>query len=223
MRSDVLIREATAKDAHAIVLLCRAGWPAWAAWFAPSFLVCRWWRKVIDSPICSVQVAAEAADNATKSVVGFSVLTTDFSAWDQILHTGPHSKVAKAVILLLHPSLLTAYIRRKKKMGAKGASKTDKTRCDSRGTSGYRFVERSAYVSRSSELHLALMGVDSQVRGKGIGSCLVCQYVESAEQMGVESVWLHVEPRNMRAQRLYQKHGFSIVGVDGSSLLMIRE
>ncbi|MCA9275896.1 MAG: GNAT family N-acetyltransferase [Phycisphaerales bacterium] len=77
-------------------------------------------------------------------------------------------------------------------------------------------------MNSSSEFHLALMAVDKTVRGKGLGSAIVRDYLALAELRSADSVWLHVEPLNTRAQSLYKKHGFMIVGRDGNSLLMIR-
>lgn len=225
MESDVQVRDATPADVRAIVRLCRHGWRAWVAWFAPSIVICGWWVRVLESSDCFVRVASIQVDEpgSPERVVGFSVLASDFEAWDRMLHRGPHSKLAKVLILLWNPRLLALFLKKRRVRSApRATNKAAHAGSEGVVSTNTRSVNRCGVVNSSSEFHLALMAVDKTVRGKGLGSAIVRDYLALAELRSADSVWLHVEPLNTRAQSLYKKHGFMIVGRDGNSLLMIR-
>lgn len=49
-------------------------------------------------------------------------------------------------------------------------------------------------------------------RAQGIGSELLRRIEDSALEIGAQSIWLHVEPQNSGAIRLYEAHGYSCEG-----------
>jgi ribosomal protein S18 acetylase RimI-like enzyme len=65
----------------------------------------------------------------------------------------------------------------------------------------------------SSHRALLGMGVDSQYRGRGIGSQLIVSLIEWVEQnTAIEFIDLSVLDSNTAAYQLYKKHGFIQVG-----------
>lgn len=78
---------------------------------------------------------------------------------------------------------------------------------------GYGFVEDGV-----PEL---TMGVRQPHRGQGIGEHLLSALLKAAGEAGVPAVSLSVEPDNY-ARRLYQRHGFEVVGTVDGSLTMLR-
>jgi len=60
------------------------------------------------------------------------------------------------------------------------------------------------------------MAVSPEYRGQGIGTLLLNEMVKKAKDTGFTSVSLSVDPSNS-ALRLYERHGFVKIGVDGTS------
>ncbi len=62
--------------------------------------------------------------------------------------------------------------------------------------------------------------VSASCRNKGIGSALMDAAEAYGASIGVSSAVLHVEASNKAAQRLYERHGFTILREDGCRLCM---
>jgi [ribosomal protein S18]-alanine N-acetyltransferase len=60
------------------------------------------------------------------------------------------------------------------------------------------------------------MAVLPEYRGKGIGTLLLNEMMKKAKASGFASLSLSVDPNNP-ALRLYERHGFVKVGIDGTS------
>ncbi|KAA8490831.1 N-alpha-acetyltransferase 50 [Porphyridium purpureum] len=63
---------------------------------------------------------------------------------------------------------------------------------------------------RAPRLYVAVLGVAAAYRGRGIGGMLLSRAVELAEQLGAESMYLHVQQDNDEAMDFYTKRGFHV-------------
>ncbi len=78
---------------------------------------------------------------------------------------------------------------------------------------GYGFVDE-----QTPELSI---GVAPSHRGRGIGSLLLEALIEAAREQRYHALSLSVEPDNP-ARRLYERHGFRVIGtVDGSLTMLL--
>lgn len=63
------------------------------------------------------------------------------------------------------------------------------------------------------QAELANMAVQPRFRGKGLGGFLLSKVLETARAQGVQHVFLEVRVSNEAALRLYERHGFTDVGL----------
>lgn len=88
------------------------------------------------------------------------------------------------------------------------------------GEDGERFDDAQAgeaagfYLSRSAydEEELLLIAVDPAWRGRGIGTALLCAFIDAARRRGARRLFLEMR-RNNPAAALYAAHGFRAIGV----------
>jgi ribosomal protein S18 acetylase RimI-like enzyme len=78
---------------------------------------------------------------------------------------------------------------------------------------GYGFVDAA-----TPEISI---GVEGQWRGQGIATALLGALIDTARSSGVPALSLSVDPDN-EARRLYERLGFAVVGVSGTSVTMVR-
>lgn len=64
------------------------------------------------------------------------------------------------------------------------------------------------------------IGVTRAARRRGTGGRLIAALMDAAREQGIGAISLSVEPDNY-AMRLYERHGFRAVGVNGGSATMI--
>jgi len=62
------------------------------------------------------------------------------------------------------------------------------------------------------EAHIATIGVHPEFRGQGVAGCLVVAALKDAIQNGAHHATLEVRAHNVKAQNLYRKFGFEVVG-----------
>ena len=62
------------------------------------------------------------------------------------------------------------------------------------------------------EAHLANIAVAPDWRGRGVGDLLLVTVIDRAMELGMAVVTLEVRVSNLRAQKLYRKYGFEVVG-----------
>ncbi|WP_029288399.1 GNAT family N-acetyltransferase [Cellulomonas sp. HZM] len=67
------------------------------------------------------------------------------------------------------------------------------------------------------------LGVAATHRGRGIGCALLVGCIDLARELGWRALSLSVEDGNTGARRLYERHGFVVVGRNGDSDTMLRE
>ena len=67
-------------------------------------------------------------------------------------------------------------------------------------------------VSGPKPIELNRFYVDAKFHGSGVGSALFWYVDKLAREWGFETLWLGVWEENLKAQRAYQKFGFSKVG-----------
>ena len=67
------------------------------------------------------------------------------------------------------------------------------------------------------------MAVTRAHRGRGVGAALLDGCVTRAGALGWRALSLSVEDGNTAARSLYERHGFAVVGRNGSSDTMLRE
>lgn len=70
----------------------------------------------------------------------------------------------------------------------------------------------SALTSVSSTVELSKFYVSPEKHGQGIAQKLMQRCFEVVHEMGWSAIWLNVNQQNARANRFYEKWGFSIVG-----------
>lgn len=63
------------------------------------------------------------------------------------------------------------------------------------------------------EGELANIAVRRDLRGRGIGSGLLCRILEVAEESGVRDLYLEVRESNRLAREMYARRGFLEIGV----------
>ena len=68
-----------------------------------------------------------------------------------------------------------------------------------------------ARVAIEGEVELRLVGVDPAIQGSGIGDALVAASIVEARVLGARALVLDTGSLNLRAQRLYLRHGFERV------------
>lgn len=76
----------------------------------------------------------------------------------------------------------------------------------------YGYIDENTPV-----LSMALL---PEYRGKGIGNLLLNEMIRKAKDSGFSSLSLSIDPKNP-ALRLYERHGFVKVGIDGTSWDMV--
>lgn len=79
--------------------------------------------------------------------------------------------------------------------------------CPQTGIAGY-FVA----LPGVDELHLLNLTVHPELQGQGLGSELLQAVMALGRARGLPALWLEVRQSNQRAQALYLRHGFSVVG-----------
>lgn len=77
---------------------------------------------------------------------------------------------------------------------------------------GGRIVGFTGMWHMFDEAHITTIGVEPELRGKGLGELLLVALIDEAIRRG--AVWLTLEVRvsNAAAQALYQKYGFTVHG-----------
>lgn len=70
----------------------------------------------------------------------------------------------------------------------------------------------AGYWLMAGEAHISTIALDPTWRGKGLGEYLLLRTIESAMADGATLVTLEVRVSNTRAQTLYEKYGFDVVG-----------
>ncbi len=63
-------------------------------------------------------------------------------------------------------------------------------------------------------LHLARLATLPEVQGQGIGGVLLGQLIDQFARRGVLSVTVNTQRSNLQSQRLYQRYGFDLTGLD---------
>ena len=76
---------------------------------------------------------------------------------------------------------------------------------------GYAMLVRE--VGDDPQVELSKMYVLPDHHGSGIATALMNAALEEAAEWGASRVWLGVNQKNQRAQRFYEKSGFTINGV----------
>lgn len=64
----------------------------------------------------------------------------------------------------------------------------------------------------ADEAHISTMAVDTSHQGQGIGQLLLVTAIERATDSGANIMSLEVRVSNTKAQNLYRKYGFKVVG-----------
>lgn len=70
----------------------------------------------------------------------------------------------------------------------------------------------AALVTHRPTVELSKCYADPRAHGTGVAARLMEEVLQRARAAGATSVWLGVNGRNLRAQRFYAKHGFTVIG-----------
>jgi GNAT superfamily N-acetyltransferase len=81
-------------------------------------------------------------------------------------------------------------------------------------------VENPGYGYVADDVPEASMGVAGDWRGRGVGMALLAELIGQARARGLRHIALSVEDGN-RARRLYERTGFTPVGREGGSDVML--
>jgi len=68
-------------------------------------------------------------------------------------------------------------------------------------------------VSAPKEGRVLILGVDENMRRKGVGSALLDAFIEECTRYGLKTVTLEVRVTNEVARHFYQKRGFEVIGL----------
>jgi GNAT superfamily N-acetyltransferase len=211
----VRVREAVVSDANALGDICRRSFLKSPEWQAPTVIVRRWWQIVIEHPDCIVCSVVES-----DRVVGFYIAVRDEGVWGKLSRQGPNSKWMKGLILLTHPSFLRSFINKRLRARRRGSVVSDVG-----GESAKKPMKQvcaADILGNQEGMYLAIMAVDPQVRNRGTGKLMIEHFAELGVELSLGVIWLHVDPRNERAQGLYSRCGYELGGRDGSSYLMYK-
>ena len=63
------------------------------------------------------------------------------------------------------------------------------------------------------ELHLLNIAVDRACQGQGLASFMLDRLVDLCRAHRLATLWLEVRPSNARARALYERHGYTQVGL----------
>jgi GNAT superfamily N-acetyltransferase len=69
-----------------------------------------------------------------------------------------------------------------------------------------------AMLIRDDDVELSKMYVLPQHHGTGVSTALMNAALQAAAELGGGHIWLGVNQKNLRAQRFYAKHGFTVNG-----------
>ncbi len=75
-----------------------------------------------------------------------------------------------------------------------------------------RVVAYAAFWQVLDQAELGDIAVDPEWRQRGLGALVLQHVLDQATQQGVRELYLEVRESNRTAQRLYERHGFRIVG-----------
>ena len=82
-------------------------------------------------------------------------------------------------------------------------------------------------ITSSPSAQLLSIAVDPNHHGKGIGQGLLREGIKYIDSLGIKRIKLEARPENIPALRIYEKHGFEVVGetkdLQGKWLIMVRE
>jgi ribosomal protein S18 acetylase RimI-like enzyme len=215
----LVIRAASSADASGLALMCRRCFRKSPEWYGALFLVRRWWRGLIADPAFVVEVVVQG-----DRMVGYLVTTDSHTSWRGQLQIGPHRRVVKLFVMLTRPSFLKSKLNKRLRSRKPSRSAGNGQGLDHGGEGARSRSRVTADGVRDGRrgLYLAIMAMDPEIRGIGGGKRLVERFIELGQVGEYDYLWLHVDPRNERAQGLYGRYGFVIEGVDGSNLLMTR-
>lgn len=71
-------------------------------------------------------------------------------------------------------------------------------------------------------IYLDDLSVTKQYRNNGIGTKLICTAENYAKEIGISTIYLHVEKSNVAAYRLYERLGYEIYEEQKNRFLMIK-
>lgn len=84
------------------------------------------------------------------------------------------------------------------------------------------FLSIEVHHEEEEYIYLDDLSVTREYRNKGIGTSLIKRAEEYAKEIGIHSVYLHVETANISAFRLYKRLGYTIDEERGSRYLMVK-
>lgn len=77
---------------------------------------------------------------------------------------------------------------------------------------GFAVVEWKRLRTGGVAGYVVTIEVLPEERRQGVGGELLRKVEGAAEAAGAEAIWLHVDERNVEAQRLYRRHGYMEAG-----------
>lgn len=119
---------------------------------------------------------------------------------------------------------LAHYVARWPAPGDLGVLAVDDATEEPTGAAWLRYLrgEDAGYGYLDDAIPELSIGVVAGRRGQGIGAQLIEALADAARAVGIAALSLSVEPDNY-ALRLYERHGFGVVGRSGGSLTMLRK
>lgn len=66
------------------------------------------------------------------------------------------------------------------------------------------------YWTNGENFHIVSIGVNKDIRKKGIGSFLLKKLIDKLKRMGYKTITLNVHEENKVAYKFYEKHGFVV-------------
>lgn len=188
--------------------VCFASAPEWNA---PRFIIERWWKSIILADESDVLVL-----RSDGRVEAFIIYVDNEEVWNYYEKIGPNSRSVKLLTMLLRPKVLRSRLKKLAKLKLKSTNLQQVSPQDKRD-------EPVADQGSRAEFFAALMGVDPSFRGRGIGRSMLEACERMACDRGTRLVRIYVDPRNARAQTIYETMGYSHAGRMRNSLMMIKE
>lgn len=195
-----VLRQATARDADALLGLCRDAFPASLRWAGPAGGGRRWWRHVLADDRAETWLAERP-----EGAVGFTLLVIDEQAWARSASVREAAPVLRALAVLAAPE--AAFRRVLTRLAPPAAVSPD---------------PGAPHLPAGERVFVELFGVARAARGRGVARQLVAHGQRRAAALGRGGCCYRVERGNAPMLALMASEGYRITGTRRSACFLCR-